>query len=183
LIVIPTADIREPGTYEIELQHDGQSGFPINTKGIFLNTQFGIAHQLEAGVDFQFSGEPDTAALYNFKYALPLKGLPIAHGMYNIGNHSKPIGYAVSGSRLGHFHIHVGAQQADDDIQMLLGAHREIKKLMLLADYTSGDDNFASAGLEYALSGSFVLQWGALFPNTNGKTEYTFHLIYNSRFR
>lgn len=184
LIIIPTADILETGVYEIEYELDGHSPFPVGADISLLNTQFGIAKRLEAGVDFRLWGDMEADVLFNAKYGFPVHTVSGAVGIYDVGSQSISLPYVVFSKYFGTAEFSAGAQLYNDDIQPLLGMSYEIGRLILQADYISGRENFSSLGFEYALSDLFTLQWSWQVSHKGDIDDaYTLHLIFSSWFR
>ena len=52
-------------------------------------------------------------------------------------------------------------------------------RLALMADFTSGDNNLASIGINYQLKDDFALMAGVLFPNAGDEdTGFSLHLVF-----
>jgi hypothetical protein len=57
-------------------------------------------------------------------------------------------------------------------------------KLMLMADYTSGSDNFATVGGSYQFSDRFGIMAGVILPNSHDEnTGLTVHFVFNAPYR
>ena len=182
LVVIPTADMVEPGKYAIEPQLDGSLAGPsVDTR--ILNSQFGLSPCLEAGVDFDLSDDADPRILGNFKYlAAPgSKRAPaIALGVCNMGSHIRNNPYVVATHELGSLRGHLGVMRIGGDNRWFAGAERALSdRLTLMADYTSGEENFSSVGFNYQFKDEFGVMAGALFPNSGDEdTGFSLHLVF-----
>lgn len=183
LVIIPTTDTVGAGQYGVEFQTDGD--FPTPEPDTYiLNTQFGVTDRFEAGVDFDFSDGGNPELLFNAKYVfLKSKNVSAAVGVCNAGEHSSANPYAVLTRDYGFGRLHAGALRSDDKTFWFAGADTPITdKLTLMADYTSGDENYSSAGLGYQFNDHCGLLAGAQFPNAGGDTLYTVHLCFTGAF-
>lgn len=158
LIIIPTADMVEPGKYAIEPQLDGSlAESSIDTR--ILNSQFGLSPRLEAGVDFDLSDDADPRVLGNLKYlAAPgsKRAAAIALGVCNMGSHIRSNPYVVATHELGSLRGHFGVMRIEGNNRWFAGMDRAVTdRLTLMADYTSGDENFSSVGFDYQFKDEF----------------------------
>ncbi|HUV04042.1 MAG TPA: hypothetical protein VMX94_02925 [Armatimonadota bacterium] len=182
LVVIPTADMVEPGGYAIEPQFDGLlAGSSIDTR--ILNLQSGISPRLEAGVDFDMSYDADPRILGNCKYLMApgSKRAPaIALGLCNAGSKIRSSPYLVATQESGSLRGHFGIMRIEGNNRWFAGVDRAVSdRLTLVADYTSGDDNFASVGFNYQFEDEFGVMAGVLFPNAGDEdTGFSLHLVF-----
>lgn len=184
LVVIPTADKVPAGHYYLELQTDGAPPTPqANT--LFFNTEVGVNDRIEAGVDFDLHNDSGQFALLDAKYVFARASggrLAAAAGIANVGNNSFSSLYAVVSRDLGLVRGHLG-MIGSGGAQWFTGADSAVSdKVTLMADYTSGGENFASLGVSYQFDAHFSLLAGALFPNDGGSALFTMQLGYAGVF-
>ena len=181
LVVIPTADVIGNKQFTIEPQIDGTTS-KFQTDTYLLNTEFGLSDQFEIGVDFDLSEESDQRLLLNAKYALgPFGKTPwrFAFGITNTGANVDTNPYIVATGELEHFRLHFGVIHIESNERWFVGADKEVgNALTVMADYTSGNDNYSSIGLSYEFNSSLCLFTGVMFPNSEGDTRFTLHLVY-----
>jgi len=182
LVVIPTADMVEPGKYAIEPQFDGSlAESSVDTR--ILNSQFGLSPCLEAGVDFDLSDDADPRVLGNFKYlaAAGSKRAPaIALGLCNAGSNIRSNPYVVATHELGSLRGQLGVTRIEGNSRWFAGLDRALTdRLTLMADYTSGEENLASVGFNYQFKDEFGVMAGVLFPNSgNEDAGFSLHLVF-----
>ena len=182
LIIIPTADMVEPGKYAIEPQFDGSlAESSVDTR--ILNSQFGLSPRFEAGVDFDMSDDADPRVLGNFKYlAAPgFKRAPaIALGVCNAGSRIRSSPYAAATRDFGSLRGHLGFMHIEGSNRWFAGMDRALTdRLTLMADYTSGEENLASVGFNYQFEDEFGVMAGVLFPNAGDEdTGFSLHLVF-----
>jgi hypothetical protein len=180
LTIIPTADVMGSGQYSMELQLDGTVSGPSSETRV-INTQFGLSDRLEAGLDFDVSDDTDTQALVNTKYLLGAsadKGLSFAGGVFSMEPSVKSSPYLVASKELGFLRLHLGGLRSESSNYWFTGVDHAIgNRMVLMADYTSGNANYSSLGFNYQLDESLGLMLGAQFPNSPGDTIYTMHFV------
>jgi hypothetical protein len=186
LVIIPTAETVGAGQYSAELEVGGAlSDFATDTR--ILNTQFGFNDRFEAGLDFDFSRGSDTDVLVNAKYLFSVdnrREIYLAAGTCNTHPNAKCSPYIVCTKCLKPCRLHLGGIRTEGNNRWFTGIDRGLNdRLTVMADFTSGDENYSSAGFEQALSGRFSVLAGALFPNAGGATEYTLQLVYAAAYR
>ncbi len=181
--IIPIADTIKPGNYGVEMQFDGRlAGATADTS--VLNFEFGLLPRFEAGIDFDMSRESDSRTLLNAKYLLLSDGKScpaLAIGVCNVGTHMESSPYAVASHDFGLLRAHLGSMRIDRSNRWFMGIDRAItSKFTFMADYTSGQDNFASVGGSYQLSQHFGIMAAVELPNDrSGNTAFTMHLVFN----
>ncbi len=182
LCVIPTTDTVQKGYFSFEFQVDGTLR-RLTADTYILNTQFGLTDRLEAGVDFDFSDEAEHRAYFNVKW-VALKGRngkwAVAAGVQNIDSRFRKQGPYIAGTReLGPVRGHIGVMRVEGADRLIAGVDGALtERLTLMADYTSGRDNYSSAGLDWRINDRLDILAGALFPNGGGEgTRYTLHLV------
>lgn len=187
LLIIPTAETVGADQYSIEVQMDGDVS-EATADGWLLNTQFGFGERFEAGLDFDLSSHVDEGArlLLNWKY-LPLvdnrRRFCVAIGVFNTHPQHRSTPYLVTTWDASLLRVHGGLQRCDGTAHWLVGADRAFDRLTLMADYTEGSENFASAGFNYQFSDVIGLMAGLLFPNDGSKTGFTIHLVIGGSYR
>ena len=186
LAATPTADMVPAGQYCLEPQFDGTcDGGSVGTR--ILNTQFGITPRFEAGVDLDLSDDADPRVLGNFKYLAVNGGTrspAVALGVCNMGSNMRSSPYVVSLHDFGALRGHVGLMRIEGNNRWFIGADRSLTdRLMLMADYTSGDENCSSVGFNYQFNERFGILGGVLFPNTDGEeTGFTLHFVFTGSY-
>ena len=70
--------------------------------------------------------------------------------------------------------------EINEKTRFFIGIDRDINdKLNLMADYTSGDDNYSSIGANYQITDKFGVLAGVQLPNGGGETLYTLHFCFS----
>jgi len=187
LTIIPTAETVGAGQYAIEPQLDG--GFPARGADTrIINTQFGFGERVEAGVDYDLSEEAPTRVLLNAKYLLAPdteRAPGLAVGICNIGRDVKSAPYAVATHGMTVVRGHLGVSRIEGANCWFVGMDRALTdRVVVMADYLSGAENFSAVGASYQFSERFGVLAGALFPNTRGEeTRFTVHLVFTAPYR
>jgi hypothetical protein len=187
LVNIPTAEVIEAGQYGVEMQFDGSFASTAADARI-LNTEFGLGPGFEAGLDFDLSHWAATTTLMNAKYLLCMGGgkrPAVAAGVCNVGRHVSPTPYLVASRDLGWARGHLGAARIDDRDRWFIGVERPVNdKVTLMADYTSGSDNFATVGASQQFTDRFGVMAGVILPNRHDQcTGFTVHLVLEGPYR
>ncbi|MHB9130117.1 MAG: hypothetical protein ACYDBB_03380 [Armatimonadota bacterium] len=186
LVLIPTADMVGANNFSLDAQVDGSlPECEVDLK--LLNTQFGFGDRFEAGVDFDLSDNADTRALFNAKYLLATyqggKGA-LAVGTSNIGNHLTSLPYLVATQDLTALRGHAGVIRIDGRNRWFVGADRALnEQCTLMGDYTHGEENYSSLGLEYCPNDRWSVLAGVQFPNEGGATRFSMHLVFGGVYR
>ncbi len=179
LALIPTTDTVGAKQYGIEFQTDGSITHP-KADTFILNTEYGITDNVEAGIDYDFSSGVDSRILFNAKYRF-LKSADekqaFAIGICNLTSKNKSNPYLVGTQDFKILRGHVGLMEIDEKTRYFIGIDRDINdKLNIMADYTSGDDNYSSIGANYQITDKFGVLAGVQLPNSGGETLFTLHL-------
>lgn len=183
LFIIPTAETVGADQYSLEYQYDGVIQGEEEDVNLF-NTQIGIGDRFEAGIDFDLSKDADPVMLGNAKYLLYEKpDAAIGAGVLNIGKNIKSSPYIVGTKDLGVFRLHLGGMRIEGENEWFVGADRTFGKLTLMADYTSGEGNFSSAGISYQANDRFAVMAGGVFTNESNNNCFTLHLVYGASYR
>lgn len=179
LTLIPTTDTVGANQYSIEFQTDGNIPTP-KADTYILNTEVGITDRIEAGVDFDLSQDADPRVFFNGKYVFAKRAdgtQAMAIGVCNVGEHLQASPYLVGTQDFGFARGHVGAIGVEGNTRWFVGADRAMTdQLTVMADYTSGDENYSSLGASYQMTERFGILAGAQFPNAGGETLFTIHL-------
>lgn len=179
LTLIPTTDTVGAKQFGVEFQVDGSIPTP-KADTYILNTEVGITDRIEAGVDFDLSTDADPRVLFNGKYVFLKRAggtQALAIGVCGVGEHVKASPYLVGTQDFGFLRGHVGGIGVDGNTHWFVGADRAMTDhLTLMADYTSGDENFSSLGASYQFTDRLGILAGAQFPNAGGETLFTVHL-------
>ncbi len=152
-----------------------------------LNTQFGIAPGLDAGLDFDLSDDAATTFLGNVKYlAVPgsERSPAVALGVCNMGGSLRSSPYVVATHDFEALRGHFGLLRIEGEDRWFIGADRAVTdRLTLMADYTNGGENFASVGIECQFDDNFGILGGVLFPNARGEgTGFTLPLVFTGSY-
>lgn len=186
LTVIPTTDVVGAGQYSLDLQTDGSLPVP-RADFYLLNTEFGIGDRFEAGVDFDLSEDADPRVLFNAKYVLAQNAdntRVLAVGISSLADGVKSVPYVTGMADLRAFRLHLGMLHQEGMDRWFAGVDRELTdKLYACVDYTNGDENYSSVGVNYQFTESTGVFAGALFPNAGGDTEFTLHLVFCGSYR
>ena len=186
LVLIPTADMVPVGEYAVELQFDGSLG-ACKADTELLNTQFGFSSRLEAGLDFDLSKGVDSRILTNAKYIISPGGEnrpSLALGTFNLAPNFKHTPYVVATQDFKAMRGHLGIMRTDSKNRLFVGADCPINdKISLMADYTGGEENSSSVGINYQPSDRFGILSGVQFPNAGGDTLFTVHFTLSGEFR
>jgi hypothetical protein len=187
LTVIPTSEVMDRGDYGIELQYDGVFA-SAGDEARVVNTEFGLARNLEAGVDFDLSPDSEARVLLNAKYRLFApedNPASFAIGVCNVGHGSKSSPYLVGSYALKQANAHLGLVRSEGATRWFSGVDYALTDQMsLYGDYTSGDESFASIGGSYQFSDRYGLMAGVLLPNASDEaTEFKVHFVIGGSFR
>lgn len=186
LTVIPTADVVAPEGYGMEIQCDG-SFAKADSDTRVLNTEFGLMQRFEGGADIDLHERSSSRAVLNAKYVLvPARksNAAVAVGICNVGQNVRSSPYVVATLGFAAFRAHLGTVEIAGNRRWFVGADRAVsRKLTLVADYTSGPENFASAGFSYQFDPRFGLMVGAEIPNAGGNDpRFTIHFVMSGSY-
>ena len=185
LFVIPTADMVGANQYDIELQVDGTTD-RLKADTYLLNTQFGLGDRLELGVDVDLHDKTDDRFLFNGKYLLAKSAdgkLAIAAGVCSCSPtgdiDSNP--YLVATQNFGQFRGTLGATYLNEQTQAVIGVDKTLNPhVTLMADYTTGNDNYSSVAFNYHYNDRVGVMAGVEFPhNSENDTRFSVHLVFN----
>lgn len=170
LLLIPTADVVAPQEYSLYLEYDGVVGDATGDTRL-INTQFGVAPRVEAGVDFDISHDADAAVLLNVKWQLqPPDGrrTGVALGLCDVGPHAQAAPYVAATQEFGLTRGHCGLMHSEGETDWFAGVEQAIgEQVSAFADYTSGDANASSLGVSVQLNDRYGLVVGAMWPNAD----------------
>ncbi len=187
LVIMPTVDRVGENTYSLEYQMDGSiSGRRADTH--ILNTQVGLGSRAEIGVDFDLSDRAETRAMLNAKLTLvssPKQKYEVAAGVYNVGRHLKACPYVVGAHNCCDSRLHLGLVKIENKARWMIGADHPLnERVTLMADWTNGNENAASVGMNYVISDSVSLLAGVYLPNASGEDEgFSVHFCCAGPFR
>jgi hypothetical protein len=189
LLVIPTADTVGANQYDIELQVDGTTE-KLKADTYLLNTQFGLGNRLELGVDVDLHEKTDDRFLFNGKYVLAKSAdgkLAIAAGVCNFSStgdlDANP--YLVATRDFGVLRGTLGTTYLNKQTQAIIGIDKALNPhLTLMADYTTGNNNYTSAAFNYHFTDRVGLMAGVELPNSSANdTRFSVHLVFNGPYR
>ncbi len=188
LVLIPTADVTGPYIWALDLQWQGYSR-ALRTDQLIINTEFGFGERLELGVDVDAtSGSVENRALFNAKYVFVSSDahrFAMAAGVQNVGQRFTPVFYLVATKDWGVLRTHAGVQHDEDGgrNELFMGVDRSLgERWQIMADYTAGDQNAASAGVSW-MGGGWQVLLGAQWPNAGGPPVAVVHVIFTGAFR
>ena len=168
LIQIPIAYCLDPGRYELDLQWNGRFD-ALAVNGSFVNTQFGLAPRVEAGVDFDLTPHSGGIAIGNIKYLFAESAdspFGAAVGVSTLATDQATSCYVVGSARFSTFDGHVGVLHSAGENSVMLGYDQFLtSRLILMADYISGSENYSAVGVVYEIRRPFFLQAACLIPN------------------
>jgi hypothetical protein len=170
LNLMPTADLLEAGTLRLGLEKDGYPrAFGPECESYF-QFQAGLTPRLAAGLDlYHYDGQTKPAV--NAKYLLAQEGRypQVALGVSDVCRAIKPFWYVVLSRDVGAARLHAGAARVEGTQCALLGAEFELRShLSLLADWRSGPEGYATAGIWWE-QGALQLGIAVGFPNATGE--------------
>ncbi|MEI6519702.1 MAG: hypothetical protein WCO98_06645 [bacterium] len=182
LVLIPSADTVGAKQYSVELQMDGSISKP-KADTFYINSQVGITDNVEVGVDYDLSKGVSSRVLLNAKYRF-IKSADgkqaAAIGICNLTSKNKSNPYLAGTQDFNILRGHVGLMEINEKTRFFIGIDRDINdKLNLMADYTSGDDNYSSIGANYQITDKFGVLAGVQLPNGGGETLYTLHFCFS----
>lgn len=186
LVVIPTTDVVGDKQYSIEeLQTDGNfSGLTADT--YLVNTEFGIGERFETGIDFDIADEADSRVFLNAKYIVARSAdarRALAVGVFNCAENVDSTPYLVGSQRVGAGNLNMGMMHLEGHLRPFIGLDRALTdRISVMADYTHGDDNYSSTGINYQASDALSVMVGALFPNMGGATRFSVHMVLSGSY-
>lgn len=181
LLLVPTTDVVPYGGYSLELQQDSSANTKFDDTTHFVNTEFGLAANLEAGVDFDVSQDTRAKFIANGKYRFGLgrTEAAMAVGIQSIDSRLKSIPFLTASVPLLRARLHTGILRSSGNTRLFGGFDVPVNdRLTLMGDYIAGDDNFTSAGLAYAFTKHFALLTYAQYPNDGSDKVYSVHLVF-----
>lgn len=184
--LIPTADTVGAGQYCLDLQADGSfKSYSTDTK--VVNFQMGYGERFEVGMDVTNADNEKSEKELNAKYVFALnkkRSAAYAFGVCCLARHSKPSTYFAASRDLGSFRFHYGGIHYEEGSSWFVGVDREIaKNWTLMADYTSGGENYSSVGLNYQLKDNVGLFASAMLPNNSGDSLFSMHVVLNGPYK
>jgi len=169
LTLIPTADMLAPGQVCLDYQLFGPYPIGSGVDAAYLNTQAALGSRAEVGVDFDFTADAPSGAVFNGKLLLrPVEsGLGVAVGTYNVGGNLRPTTYAAATRGGGPFRLHLGAQRTpDEETQGFAGVDYSISDLaQVYLDHIAGEENFTAVGISYQFTSRWAVLAAWLRPN------------------
>lgn len=181
LLIAPTTDITPTGHYSMEIQGDSTTPVRPDTSKEFFNTQFGLAKNFDAGVDFDLSRDAGGKAITNAKYRVDFGGkakLAAAFGVQGVDGRFKSIPFVTTSAPFSFARLTAGVLRSDEKTRLFGGFDKQIgDRLTVMADYISGREWFTSAGADYALTQNLSVLGYAEFPNNGGDVVYSMHLV------
>lgn len=190
LNLIPTGDVMDYGSFNIQLEADGEPTPFSSGNGKYLLSQFAIMEGLEVGVDLYEFGTSAQTVLANAKWQFMQEtdSTPaIAVGLQDLTRNGLLSSWYVSASKdVGALRLHLGyMDNADDDGRGMLGLERYFgDRTCVMLDYTTGPEMYHTAGAYYDLGDGL---WGGLYyarNNTRGVGNFVgLNLYYGGTWR
>lgn len=182
LILIPTTDVAGAYTWAIDAQWQGYSA-AFRTDQLMFNTEIGIGDRFEIGIDVDTtSAATEHRFLLNAKYVMfrsERTGFTVAFGVQNVNEGFTPHPYLVATKEWEVFRTHFGVQHDRDEHRnhWFIGVDRIIgDRWQVMADYTSGSENYASAGAGW-MGRRWMVVLGAQWPNAGGPAVAVIHVV------
>jgi len=192
LLFIPTAETTGAGQWCFDLQVDGRLA-AMTTDATLLNFEAGLGERFELGADWDISDgtEGSRRLLLNAKWVFvksEAHGFAAAAGVWNTSRNFKTMPFLVGTKEFGELRLHAGATRSEAEdgnrFRAFVGADRSLgDHAQIMADYTAGDENYASAGFGWTFGDHASLLVGIQHPNAGGGMEYTLHFVLCGGFR
>lgn len=186
LTLIPTAETIGANQYYFDFGADGRFK-TLDEDAQYINTQFGFGDRFDAGIDYIYVDGEKSEKNFNAKYVFAVDqkhATAYAAGICGVTNHAKSSPYMVATKDLQSFRFHFGGMRIDGNNRWFTGADREIaKNLTFMADYTAGDENYSSVGLNYQFNDSVGIYGSVVYPNGGGDTLFALHLTIVGPFK
>ncbi len=184
LALIPSADTVGAKQYSVELQTDGSISKP-RAGTFYINSQFGITNNFEAGIDYDLSKDVTSRVLINAKYRF-IKSADekqaIAIGICNLSSKNKSNLYVVNSQDFDILRGHVGMIEVNEKARYFIGIDHDVNdRLNLMVDYTNGLDNYSSFGANYQITDKCGVLAGIELPNGGGEILFTLHFCLAGR--
>jgi len=178
LLLIPTADVLPKG--DLDIKPVLNFGTDPQSNNYFLDTQFGLLNRLEAGIDYEMSGNARSRLFGDAKYVFTThkrSGLAAAIGTQVAMEYWPSSPYVVLTHRPARTGLHYGLMRIFGKQRWFGGVDYSLSdQWLLMADYTSGRANYWSFGFTYTLAKKTFLTLGGYFPNSEGDPYVTVQL-------
>lgn len=189
LILIPTTDTACAYTWVVDLQYQSYSN-AFKTNALIVNTELGLGDRAEIGLDLDVTPDAnqERRVLLNAKLVVfksERHGFSCAVGFGNMTPSFATRAYVVATEDLKVLRLHAGLQYHKNQYRTdaFVGLDRRFANgFVLMADYTNGDPNFASAGIGYVVSEKFGFSAGVQYPNAGGPTVLVFHVVWTGTY-
>ncbi len=190
LNLIPTGDVMEYGSFNIQLEADGEPTPFSSGNGKYLLSQFAVTDTIEVGFDLEQFGTADQTLLANAKWQFMQEsdGAPaIAVGLQDLTRNGLLSSWYVSASKdVGPLRLHIGyIDEQDDDGRAMLGVeHYFGERTCAMLDYTTGPEMYHTAGVYSDLGGGF--SGGVYYARNNTRGAGNFvalNLYYGGTWR
>lgn len=187
LVLIPTTDVAGAYTWVLDNQWQGYSQ-ALRTEQLVFNTELGIGERFEIGLDLNAtSGTTDRRLLLNAKWVFFSSDrfrLKIAAGVQNMDERFMPHPFLVATKDWGVLRTHLGMQRESDGsaTNWFVGVDRILEDTwQFMADYTSGQSNYASAGAGW-MGRRWQVFLGAQWPNAGGSPVVVLHVVLTGKY-
>ena len=182
LLVIPTAETVGDREYIVETDLYGEAP-ELGADVRLFGAEFGFGNRFECGLNYDYSKHPITTWFVDAKYLIAAGKTSAAVGFCNVGKHLPPCPYVVGKLPVGTGRLHFGAMRTSAGNNLIVGADTGFDRAWtLMADYTSGMANEASAGVNYQFNPQSGVALGALFPNAGGTSVLTLQIYFGGSF-
>ena len=190
LNLIPTGDVMDYGSFNIQLEADGEPTPFSGGNGKYLLSQFAIMEGLEVGVDLYEFGTSAQTLLANAKWQFMQESdsaPAIAVGLQDLTRNGLLSSWYVSASKeVGALRLHLGyMDDADDDGRGMLGLERCFgAETYVMFDYTTGPGAYHTAGIYQDLWDGFNAGVYYARNNTHGAGDFiALNLYYGGTWR
>jgi hypothetical protein len=190
LLVIPTADTVGANQYCLDCQVDGATT-RMTSDTYLLNTQFGVGDRLEVGVDADLAKDADARFFFNGKYVLDTRKdgtFAVAAGVCNCTTSGDldESPYLVATRDFTAYRGTAGVMRIDGRTAAIIGVDKTLDdRTLVTADYTTGEENGASAAFCYDFNDSTSIMAGVMLPNSGSVSDarYSVHLSLTGSYR
>lgn len=186
IIIVPTARTIEAGCYRLELDRKAPL-LDAPARKLDLAAKVGIGERLLLEAKMPLDAGSGEGTLFDGKYVFAVADgdkTAAAIGIENFGPLSQPVSYVAYSHLFKPVDLTLGiANGAGWIVRYFAGIDWAVSdSLHLLADYSTGEDDFVSGGFQYEFSEHWGIKSGVEFPRT-GSPDVMIKVIFSSRHR